>query len=161
MAFLPLGTLAHALTNEDAVATLRSCRNALRPGGLLVVELPHPEDIFNGQMLLGDSWDIEAEAARPALMVEFGSEEHDEFDSATQARRVYVCLCQGGSSECCVWSCRGSPDDTRVCGKCDPVAHARVHARCTTLEACSVAGGDMRVVGLDHVAPTLTPTVSE
>lgn len=159
MAFLPLGTLAHALTNEDAAATLRSCRNALRPGGLLVVELPHPEDIFNGQMLLGDSWDIEAEAARPALMVEFGSEEHDEFDSATQARRAYVCLCQGGSPGCRVWSCRGSPDDTRLFS--DPVAHAYVHARCTTLEACSVAAADMRVVGLHLIALTLLLTISE
>ncbi len=35
---------------------------------------------------MGDAWDIEADGGQPALMVEFGSEEHDEFDSATQAR---------------------------------------------------------------------------
>jgi len=86
VAFLPLGTLAHALSNDAAAATLAACRAALRPGGLLVLELPHPEDVFNGQLLMGDAWDIEADGGRPALMVEFGSEEHDEFDAATQAR---------------------------------------------------------------------------
>ena len=39
VAFLPLGTLAHALDNEAATATLRACREALRPGGLLVLEV--------------------------------------------------------------------------------------------------------------------------
>ena len=41
VAFLPLGTLAHALDNAAATATLRACRQALRPGGLLVLEVAH------------------------------------------------------------------------------------------------------------------------
>ncbi|KAK9820975.1 hypothetical protein WJX81_005721 [Elliptochloris bilobata] len=92
VAFLPLGTLAHALSNEAAMATLRACRQALRPGGLLILELTHPEDIFNGQLLAGDTWDIEAEEDAPALMVEFGSEETDEIDAETQVvrRRLVV-----------------------------------------------------------------------
>ena len=41
VAFLPLGTLAHALDNAAATATLRACRQALRPGGLVVLEVAH------------------------------------------------------------------------------------------------------------------------
>ena len=37
-------------------------------------------------LLTGDQWDIEAEEDAPALMVQFGNEETDEFDSAAQAR---------------------------------------------------------------------------
>ena len=37
-------------------------------------------------LLTGDAWDIEAEEDAPALMVQFGNEETDEFDSTAQAR---------------------------------------------------------------------------
>lgn len=37
-----LGTLTHMLTNRDAAAALRQAGQALRQGGLLLLELPHP-----------------------------------------------------------------------------------------------------------------------
>jgi hypothetical protein len=51
LALLPLGTLAHALTNDDALRWLAAAGNALRPGGLLVLELPHPADVFDGALV--------------------------------------------------------------------------------------------------------------
>ena len=50
------------------------------------MQLAHPEDLFSGMLLTGDAWDIKAEADAPALMVEFGNEDTDEFDAAAQAR---------------------------------------------------------------------------
>ncbi len=51
LALLPLGTLAHALTNDDALRWLEAAGNALRPGGLLVLELAHPADVFDGALV--------------------------------------------------------------------------------------------------------------
>jgi hypothetical protein len=46
-----LGTLCHALTNDGALAWLAAARNVLRPGGLLVLELEHPENLFDGTLM--------------------------------------------------------------------------------------------------------------
>lgn len=51
VALLPLGTLAHALTNDDALSWLIAARNALLPGGILVLELAHPADVFDGAFI--------------------------------------------------------------------------------------------------------------
>ena len=51
LALLPLGTLAHALTNDDALRWLEAAGNALRLGGLLVLELAHPADVFDGALV--------------------------------------------------------------------------------------------------------------
>lgn len=51
LALLPLNTVAHALTNDDALRWLAAAGNALRPEGLLVMELPPLDDVFNGNLL--------------------------------------------------------------------------------------------------------------
>jgi SAM-dependent methyltransferase len=57
-----LGTLSHALTNAAAAATLRRVAAHLRPGGLFVLELAHPGDLFDGTLLLGEGqpemWEV-------------------------------------------------------------------------------------------------------
>jgi hypothetical protein len=42
MALILMGTLQHMVRNADAVAALRAARDALRPGGLLLLEMAHP-----------------------------------------------------------------------------------------------------------------------
>ncbi|HLJ83027.1 MAG TPA: class I SAM-dependent methyltransferase [Candidatus Eremiobacteraceae bacterium] len=41
-------SFSHCVTDADAVATLRRAAAALRPGGLLILELTHPADYFGG-----------------------------------------------------------------------------------------------------------------
>jgi SAM-dependent methyltransferase len=40
-------SFSHCTTDEDAIATLRCAARALRPGGLLLLELTHPADFFS------------------------------------------------------------------------------------------------------------------
>lgn len=46
MAFMLCGTLSHLLSNEDALACFAAVARCLAPGGCLVLEMLHPEDIF-------------------------------------------------------------------------------------------------------------------
>ncbi len=48
-----LGGFSHMLTNNDAIQCLQRVAEALRPGGLFVVELAHPSDIFDGSLIAG------------------------------------------------------------------------------------------------------------
>ncbi len=51
VAYFLFGTLCHALTNEDALAWLRDAAACVAPGGLIVAELEHPGDIFDGTLI--------------------------------------------------------------------------------------------------------------
>ena len=50
MACVLLGTAAHLVHTEDAIACLRAIHDALAPGGVAVLELEHPYDLFEGQL---------------------------------------------------------------------------------------------------------------
>lgn len=71
----------------------------MRPGGLLVLELPHPEELFSGSYYspdaFVDAWD--ASAGDKSVLVEWGRE-GDEFDSQTQ---VLGSMNLGGGGELC------------------------------------------------------------
>lgn len=62
MATCLLGTLSHALSNAAAASTLRRAAAHLRPGGVFVLELAHPGDLFDGTLLLGEGqpemWEV-------------------------------------------------------------------------------------------------------
>lgn len=63
LAAVLLGSLAHCLDNEAALACFGELGRAVRPGGLLVLELPHPSDLWGGYCLEDDqfveAWDAE------------------------------------------------------------------------------------------------------
>lgn len=80
------GTASHLLTNEAAIRCFRATAAALRPGGLFVLEMPSPEDLFDGVFALGDVWDATAPNGQK-LLVEYGIE-GDDFDSFTQVTRI-------------------------------------------------------------------------
>ena len=82
------GTVAHLLTNEAAVKCFTATAAALAPGGLFVVELPSPDDLFDGAFGLGDAWDATAGDGQK-LVVEFGTED-DEFNPISQVREAGV-----------------------------------------------------------------------
>jgi len=81
-----LGTAAHLTTLEEAEACLRAAAAAAAPRGLVVLELEHPFDLFDGQLMdaHGDAWDREIEGGNGAkVLVEWGRE-GDAFDVETQ-----------------------------------------------------------------------------
>lgn len=86
VATMLFGTAAHLLNNEAAIRCFRSTAAALRPGGLFVLELPSPEDLFDGVFALGDVWDAAAPNGQK-LLVEYGLE-GDEFDFITQVTHI-------------------------------------------------------------------------
>jgi len=49
-----LGTFSHNLDNRAAGEALATAERHLAPGGLLVLELAHPGDLFDGTLILGD-----------------------------------------------------------------------------------------------------------
>ena len=46
-----LGTAAHLTDTDDAIGCLRGINHALAPGGIAVLELEHPYDLFEGQLM--------------------------------------------------------------------------------------------------------------
>jgi SAM-dependent methyltransferase len=81
-----LGTAAHLTAPEDAEACLRGAAECLAPGGIVVLELEHPYDLFDGQLMdaHGDAWDREVEnGGGLKVLVEWGRE-GDPFDVETQ-----------------------------------------------------------------------------
>ena len=79
-----LGTAAHLTHTEDAIACLRAIHDALAPGGVAVLELEHPYDLFEGQLMdaQGDAWDREDVDQGVKVLVEWGRE-GDAFDVQT------------------------------------------------------------------------------
>lgn len=70
-----LGTAAHLTESEDAVSCFALAGACLKPDGILVLELEHPFDLFDGQLLdaQGDAWDREIEDDGDANGLGFGS----------------------------------------------------------------------------------------
>lgn len=101
-----LGTLSHLHANEDVIACLQCVRAHLNDGGLAVIELSHPEHLFNLYGELGtEAWDVtidcdesggDAEAAqdgsRPAV-VRYGLDD-DIFNPRTQVLERTLLLCE-------------------------------------------------------------------
>jgi len=77
-----LGTAAHLTDTDDAIGCLRGINHALAPGGIALLELEHPYDLFEGQLMdaQGDAWDREVDGVK--VLVEWGRE-GDEFDVET------------------------------------------------------------------------------
>lgn len=90
-----LGTFSHLLDNDAASAAMACISQSLRSGGLLLLELAHPGDLFDGTFVIGDCgkdmWEVplsppsgsSQSSVEWKLMVEWGAE-FDEFDSVTQ-----------------------------------------------------------------------------
>lgn len=93
MALILMGTLQHMVRNADAVAALRAARDALRPGGLLLLEMAHPYDLWDGTLAgseeYAEVWDSEL-ADGSKLYIEWGRE-GDPFDGLSQVLERTIC----------------------------------------------------------------------
>ena len=89
LALLLLGSAACLLTNDDMIACLRHTADALAPGGLLVLELPHPRELFGLDHLSEDAWEVTQDGVR--VRVRWGAE-GDRFDPIRQVAEVTTTL---------------------------------------------------------------------
>ncbi|KXZ46346.1 hypothetical protein GPECTOR_44g25 [Gonium pectorale] len=104
MAMCLLGTFSHILETKQAISAFRSVAEHLRPGGLLVLEMAHPGDLFDGTLIVNDGgkevWERENGPGGSKLLVEWGNE-LDNFDPVTQIifRTVTINVCRGEDVE--------------------------------------------------------------
>ena len=94
-AWLLLGSVGHLLTNDDALRCFQRAKDALKPGGTLILELPHPRETFRVDGVSEDGWDVPFEGGD--LRVRWGAEE-DAFDPLTQIRQASVAFETDGTS---------------------------------------------------------------
>ncbi len=88
MAFMLLGTFAHLLDSASALQCLQSIHAALKPDGLLVLELAHPADAFDGSLMQEDDWgedgdEPQGDGLPGELAVQYGKT-GDHFDAVEQ-----------------------------------------------------------------------------
>mmetsp|Transcript_65800 Transcript_65800/g.208249 ORF Transcript_65800/g.208249 Transcript_65800/m.208249 type:complete len:359 (-) Transcript_65800:43-1119(-) len=83
MVLILLGSLNHLLDNQAVVDCFKSAAAVLSPKGTMVVEVGHPQDLWDGQVMqeLGDAWENEQDGS--TVLVEWGRE-GDGFDPVTQ-----------------------------------------------------------------------------
>jgi len=101
VAFIALNGMGHLHSNDDARDCWESTAAALGPGGLLVLEVDLPNNLFDGSFIEGATWEapiIGAEGAQ--VIMEYGTED-DVFDPESQVlrRRVGVSVMQGSEIE--------------------------------------------------------------
>ena len=94
-AWLLLGSVGHLLTNDDALRCFQRAKDALKPGGTLILELPHPRETFRLDGVSEDGWDVPFEGGD--LRVRWGAED-DVFDPLTQIRQASVAFETAGTS---------------------------------------------------------------
>ncbi|WIA32247.1 hypothetical protein OEZ86_003094 [Tetradesmus obliquus] len=100
-----LGTLSHMLDNKQAAACFKRVAQHLRPGGLFVLELAHPGDLFDGSLLLQDTgaemWEVDKPGRK--MMVVWGTDV-DQFDPESQVleRTVSIHTMKDGNMDECL-----------------------------------------------------------
>eukprot|EP00877_Chromochloris_zofingiensis_P000935 jgi/Chrzof1/10842/Cz05g14060.t1 len=105
MAICLLGTFSHMLDNHQAASCFNSVGRHLRQGGLFILELAHPGDLFDGTYITGNAaaemWEVETSGRK--LLVEWGSE-LDDFDPVSQVlnRTVTINLMKGEEVSDCL-----------------------------------------------------------
>jgi SAM-dependent methyltransferase len=86
-AWILLGSLQHLLTNEDVLSCLQCLYAALKPGGTVFIELPHPRELFGMGDCTRNSWKVpltfqaDEDDTDPADNNFDSFNGHEEFDS--------------------------------------------------------------------------------
>jgi len=92
-AWILLGSLQHLLENDDVIRCFRSVHRALKSGGTLIVELPHPRETFSMVECTRNEWEVPLEDERGdesgSLRIMWG-DDGDEFDPIRQVREFTV-----------------------------------------------------------------------
>ena len=91
VAAVMLGTFSHCLDNDAAIQTLSNIAECVKPGGLLILELGHPRDIFQGSFCSDgfvECWEVgedgDVDFAESLTLSEDEDEDHDDDDEQQQ-----------------------------------------------------------------------------
>ena len=94
-AWLLLGSMQHLLTNEDIISCLSSLHSIIKPGGTVIIELPHPRETFCMGEMTKNGWCVpledDEEKEYGKLDIIWG-DENDVFDEINQIRNFTVGL---------------------------------------------------------------------
>jgi SAM-dependent methyltransferase len=90
VAAIMLGTLSHCLTNGAALACFNNIAEVVRPGGILILELSHPGELFGGSFLdpldFVDCWEVSEDGDVEFAEKRSSNFQHgDEMDPEQQA----------------------------------------------------------------------------
>lgn len=137
-AWILAGSLQHLTTNEDVIASLSAIHKALGPKGTLVLELPHPNEIFQMVDSTTNSWEVPLEDDEGTeygqLHVVWGDED-DEIDPIQQVRQNTVVLQLEGVEDAEKQSINGV-----VPLKLFTAQEISLFARCTGFEVATMYG---------------------
>ena len=89
LALLLLGSAACLLTNAEVISCLQRVADALTPGGVLIIELPHPRELFNIDDATEDGWEVTQDGVR--VKVRWGAES-DSMNPVSQVAQVTTTL---------------------------------------------------------------------
>lgn len=89
LAFSLIDSASYLLTQADFLAHLQAVYQALRPGGIYVLEMAHPRDLLTPEPSVSTSWTQE----RDGIQVEMQwGQAGDQIDPVTQITQVHVCV---------------------------------------------------------------------
>lgn len=103
-AAIMLGTLSHCLDNASAIQTLHNIAECVKVGGVLVVELGHPRDIFQGSFCSDgfvECWEVSESGEVDFAEDESDSEDDDQNEDPSPAKdELRVMVEYGREGDC-------------------------------------------------------------
>jgi SAM-dependent methyltransferase len=94
-AWILLGSLQHLTTNPEVISCFQSTNRALREGGTLIIELPHPRETFSLVECTRNGWEVPLEdedgTTSGELKIVWG-DDYDDFDPIRQVRQFTVSM---------------------------------------------------------------------
>ena len=85
LAAIFMDSTSYLITNDDVISHLRCVAKVLNPGGLYILEMSHPRDVFFVGKSSSTEWDCEEDGVK--ISIKWG-DEADVFDPITQTTNV-------------------------------------------------------------------------
>lgn len=146
-AWILAGSLQHMTTNTDVIESFSAIHRALNPDGTLIVELPHPNELFNVVDSTTNSWEVPLEddggKEYGQLQVVWGAED-DDIDLIKQVRQNTVVLNLEGVEDAEKQGVRGT-----VPLKLFTAQEMELFARCSGFEVAAMYGALNEEVGVN------------
>jgi SAM-dependent methyltransferase len=94
-AWILLGSLQHLLTTDDVIRCFDCVYKTLNPGGTLIVELPHPQEVLGVMECTKNTWTVPLDGSgddqeRTEKLVIVWGDEDDPLDPITQVKDFTV-----------------------------------------------------------------------